>query len=470
VPAPPTPAASATATARSIGGSCTAPGAGPRLRPEELSPSDGELAGAGWKASSGTSGDHDDDRGARDLGAQGGAEALASLETASSNRPATEVLGDEEIGGFPEEEDDDDEQAAADCVFPETPSSTTTGGGGAGSTASSFFSCRMRLPPESLDSDAQRQALNLAPLPEGGGSLKATVLRIRGSGLFSQPRWRLYMDGEQPVFLASAARTASNPGSMKPYYVLSSSLHEQRFDRSSPHFLARLAGNMLCTQYELRGRAQSSPQALGGDVGRSPSGGDGAGGLREELMVVRFKKPTDAPRSMEVALPQASRRAGPNQLPASNSMFGGQTRTSSSRSSEQEGGLARAWSRRGSMSTETTYQGGDGRCGGCNGNGITGDDIVHLASPAPVWDAERDVYAMNFHGRARRASAKNFQLAPASQQFRPIDGASLCMQFGRVDEDTFNLDFAHPLSPVQAFGIALSVFDNRPAEKLRLYY
>ena len=36
----------------------------------------------------------------------------------------------------------------------------------------------------------------------------------------------------------------------------------------------------------------------------------------------------------------------------------------------------------------------------------------------------------------------------------PQDGVA--MQFGKYDEDTFNLDFAHPLCGLQAFAIALS--------------
>ena len=63
------------------------------------------------------------------------------------------------------------------------------------------------------------------------------------------------------------------------------------------------------------------------------------------------------------------------------------------------------------------------------------------------------------------------------------------MQFGRIDDASFALDAAFPLSPLQArgsqrtceiceasllvseaFSIALSVFDNRLYEALRIYY
>lgn len=35
------------------------------------------------------------------------------------------------------------------------------------------------------------------------------------------------------------------------------------------------------------------------------------------------------------------------------------------------------------------------------------------------------------------------------------------MIFGKVNESKFNLDMAHPISPVIAFAVALSSFDSR---------
>jgi tubby-related protein 1 len=35
------------------------------------------------------------------------------------------------------------------------------------------------------------------------------------------------------------------------------------------------------------------------------------------------------------------------------------------------------------------------------------------------------------------------------------------MIFGKVNESKFNLDMAYPISPLIAFGIALSSFDSR---------
>jgi len=43
------------------------------------------------------------------------------------------------------------------------------------------------------------------------------------------------------------------------------------------------------------------------------------------------------------------------------------------------------------------------------------------------------------------------------------DENKVYLQFGRVGEKDFNLDFQWPLSPLQAFGIALSSFDYKLA-------
>lgn len=46
-----------------------------------------------------------------------------------------------------------------------------------------------------------------------------------------------------------------------------------------------------------------------------------------------------------------------------------------------------------------------------------------------------------------------------------LDEEDVVMQFGRVDTDTFTCDFRYPLSPIQAFGIALSSFESRLARE-----
>lgn len=75
----------------------------------------------------------------------------------------------------------------------------------------------------------------------------------------------------------------------------------------------------------------------------------------------------------------------------------------------------------------------------------------------PKWNERIQAFVLNFNGRVDRASVKNFQLIDDQ------DENTVYLQFGRVGEKDFNLDFQWPFSPLQAFAIALSSFDYKIA-------
>ncbi len=77
--------------------------------------------------------------------------------------------------------------------------------------------------------------------------------------------------------------------------------------------------------------------------------------------------------------------------------------------------------------------------------------LYSLGSKEPSY--ENGNYRLNFYGRVSHPSVKNFQLVNVDS---PDD--ILC-QFGKVGEDKFHLDFKAPISPFQAFGIALTQFN-----------
>ncbi|XP_041969795.1 protein king tubby isoform X2 [Aricia agestis] len=85
------------------------------------------------------------------------------------------------------------------------------------------------------------------------------------------------------------------------------------------------------------------------------------------------------------------------------------------------------------------------------------DDVVVLHNKTPVWNDETQSYVLNFHGRVTQASVKNFQIVHDSEPDYVV------MQFGRISEDLFTMDFRYPLCALQAFGIALSSFDSKLA-------
>jgi len=88
---------------------------------------------------------------------------------------------------------------------------------------------------------------------------------------------------------------------------------------------------------------------------------------------------------------------------------------------------------------------------GCNlAEAHESSEVRELVSKMPTWNSELQSLVLDFKDRAVDTSAKNFQLV---QRKRPDN---LVCQFAKQGPRTFLLDFAYPLSIVQAFGVALS--------------
>ncbi|KFP69557.1 Tubby-related protein 3, partial [Acanthisitta chloris] len=83
------------------------------------------------------------------------------------------------------------------------------------------------------------------------------------------------------------------------------------------------------------------------------------------------------------------------------------------------------------------------------------ENLIELHNKAPVWNDDTQSYILNFHGRVTQASVKNFQIVHGN------DPDYIVMQFGRVAEDVFTLDYNYPLCALQAFAIGLSSFDSK---------
>ncbi|CAF1592432.1 unnamed protein product [Rotaria sp. Silwood1] len=85
-------------------------------------------------------------------------------------------------------------------------------------------------------------------------------------------------------------------------------------------------------------------------------------------------------------------------------------------------------------------------------------DLIELKNKTPTYDEESKTYRLNFNqNRVRQPSHKNFQLIRLTGD----QSEYVVMEFGRIDDNNFALDYRHPLTAIQAFGIALSAFHNR---------
>ncbi len=83
------------------------------------------------------------------------------------------------------------------------------------------------------------------------------------------------------------------------------------------------------------------------------------------------------------------------------------------------------------------------------------DGLLELHNKSPVWNEDSQSYVLNFHGRVTQASVKNFQV------IHDADPDYIILQFGRVSDDVFTMDYRYPMCAMQAFGVALSSFDSK---------
>ncbi|KAJ3299816.1 hypothetical protein HK104_006750 [Borealophlyctis nickersoniae] len=79
--------------------------------------------------------------------------------------------------------------------------------------------------------------------------------------------------------------------------------------------------------------------------------------------------------------------------------------------------------------------------------------LVFLRNKPPRWNEATQSHCLNFGGRVTQPSIKNFQLVGDG------DEGYIVMQFGRCGADCFSLDARYPMTPIEAFAVAISSFD-----------
>lgn len=87
-------------------------------------------------------------------------------------------------------------------------------------------------------------------------------------------------------------------------------------------------------------------------------------------------------------------------------------------------------------------------------------NLQHYTNRKAVYNLKTNMYLLNFHKRAKIASIKNIQLVPGSNRSVSEAEVPAVLLMGKMDDSTFSLDFTYPLCPLQAFAIAIGVFDN----------
>ncbi|XP_004717276.1 tubby-related protein 1 isoform X1 [Echinops telfairi] len=246
----------------------------------------------------------------------------------------------------------------------------------------------------------------LRPAPQGRIVRCRLTRDKKGMDRGLYPSYFLHLDTEKKVFLLAGRKRKR---SKTANYLISSD--PTNLSRGGENFIGKLRSNLLGNRFTVF------------DNGHNPhrgGGGGDVGSLRQELAAVIYETNVlgfRGPRRMTVLIPGMS--SDSERVPI--------------RPRNASDGLLVRWQNK------------------------TLESLIELHNKPPIWNEDSGSYTLNFQGRVTQASVKNFQIVHAD------DSDYIVLQFGRVAEDTFTLDYRYPLCALQAFAIALSSFDGKLA-------
>ena len=85
-------------------------------------------------------------------------------------------------------------------------------------------------------------------------------------------------------------------------------------------------------------------------------------------------------------------------------------------------------------------------------------DEIKARGRKPQHDKFRNTTSLHFDGRVKLSSKKNAQL---EVKMKLDSKVKKVFQHGKFNEELFILDYGYPLSPVQAFALALGLHTHR---------
>ena len=92
-------------------------------------------------------------------------------------------------------------------------------------------------------------------------------------------------------------------------------------------------------------------------------------------------------------------------------------------------------------------------------------DLLVYETKKPSWSEKLSAWTLNFNGRVKKASKKNFLLVQNGgthdDDEAAEEGGKTYIRFGKHSKHRFILDFRRPLSPVVALGICVSTFSKK---------
>ncbi|XP_061420246.1 tubby protein homolog isoform X6 [Lethenteron reissneri] len=252
-------------------------------------------------------------------------------------------------------------------------------------------------------------AFALMPAPQGITVMCRITRDKKGMDRGMYPTYFLHMerdDGRKVFLLAGRKRKRSKTSN----YLIATDPVD--LSRDGDSFVGKLRANLMGTKFTVFDGGLSFEK-------RGALARDGTG-LRQEMAAVCYETNVlgfKGPRRMTVVIPGMD--------------------------AEQQRAAVRPRGERDSLLSRWTMRSLEG--------------LIELHNKSPVWNDETQSYVLNFHGRVTQASVKNFQIV------HDTDLDYIVMQFGRVAEEVFTMDYSYPMCALQAFAIALSSFDGKLA-------
>ncbi|XP_043977015.1 tubby-related protein 1-like [Gambusia affinis] len=260
-----------------------------------------------------------------------------------------------------------------------------------------------RAPSPEIEFD-DLETFVMEPAPQGV-TVKCRVTRDqRGVDKSLYPLYYLHLDNEKKTFLLAGRKRKKSTTSN---YLIS--IDATDLSRGGENFVGKLRSNLMGTKFTVFDNALNPERALP-DMSNARQE---LAGIIYETNVLGMK----GPRRMTVIIPGMSKDNERVPLRPRN---------------ECDGLLVRYQNRR-------------------------MENLIELRNKTPVWNEETASHVLNFNGRVTQASVKNFQIV----HNKDLD--YIVMQFGRIADDIFTLDYNYPMNAVQAFAIALSSFDGKIA-------
>jgi tubby-related protein 1 len=275
-----------------------------------------------------------------------------------------------------------------------------------------------------LDDPVVMRSILMNPCPKDGGMVQCCIRRNKGMnntfGLF--PEYRCYLRGNNnsrtETFLMTSKKRA---GKKTSNYLISMGRNDH--DKDSNNILGKLRANFFDTEYVLFDNGKNPDDCR--QDGKNDGGDDVRVELGAMLIASHSSMGTKGPRTINFGISNVDEEGNAVKL----------WRPLHKRDESMLDCLKTGMEEEASSSMDKQHL------------------LIHLQSKAPAWDEALQRFFLNFNGRVTMASVKNFQL---------VDGkGNMCLQFGRTGKDEFILDVQWPLSPFQAFAVALSSFDSK---------